>query len=180
MVHLVRSGFLDCRLRGLTLLFGCYNDLSLGHLAFSILFNCLLSNLRSLRPIFASILTIWRDAISAAWISSISPCSCLHLLLLNLIYMKYLSWMIVLTSFPTYPTSVYFVAYTLKNGASVNFASLLAISVFPHPVGPWISKFLGVIYVLISYGKHLRLHLFLKEIATALLASAWPMTNLSR
>lgn len=44
--------------------------------------------------------------------------------------------MIVLTSFPTYPTYVYLVAYTRKKGASVSLANLLAISVFPHPVGP--------------------------------------------
>lgn len=44
--------------------------------------------------------------------------------------------MMVLTSLPTYPTSVYLVAYTRRNGASVSLASLRAISDFPLPVGP--------------------------------------------
>ncbi len=78
--------------------------------------------------------------------------------------------MIVLTSFPTYPTSVYFVAYTRKNGASVNLANLLAISVLPEPVGPLISKFLGIISPRMASGNSLRLHLFLKAHAIALLA----------
>ena len=38
----------------------------------------------------------------------------------------YVSSMIELTSLPAYPTSVYFVASTLKNGALVSWASLLA------------------------------------------------------
>jgi hypothetical protein len=40
--------------------------------------------------------------------------------------------------------------------------------------------FFGVIYVRISYERHLRRHLFLNEIATAFLASVCPITNLSR
>ncbi len=51
--------------------------------------------------------------------------------------------MILLISFPMYPTSVNFVASTLMNGAFVNFASLLAISDFPDPVGPDINIFRG-------------------------------------
>jgi hypothetical protein len=43
------------------------------------------------------------------------------------------------------PTSVNLVASTLTKGESVIFASLRAISVFPHPVGPIMRMFLGTI-----------------------------------
>ena len=49
------------------------------------------------------------------------------------------------TSRPTYPTSVYFVASTLTNGAPTNPAKRRAISVLPTPVGPIIKMFFGVI-----------------------------------
>ena len=49
------------------------------------------------------------------------------------------------TSLPTYPISVNFVASTLIKGDWVNLASFLAISVLPHPVGPIIKIFLGII-----------------------------------
>ena len=88
--------------------------------------------------------------------------------------------MIVLTSLPTYPTYVYFVAYTRIKGESVILASLLAISVFPDPVGPFINKFLGIISDLISPYKSFLLHLFLKAQATAFLASSCPITYLSK
>ena len=90
------------------------------------------------------------------------------------------SWIIELTSLPTYPTSVYFVASTLKKGASVSLAKRRAIYVFPHPVGPWINKFFGVISSLRSDGRFFLLHLFLKDIAIAILAYFWPITYLSR
>lgn len=88
--------------------------------------------------------------------------------------------MIVLTSFPTYPTSVYLVASTRMKGDSVSFASLRAISVLPEPVGPLINRFLGIISSLISPFNSLRLHLFLKAQAIAFLASLCPMMNLSK
>ena len=83
------------------------------------------------------------------------------------------------TSRPTYPTSVNFVASTFTNGASISFASLLAISVLPHPVGPIISIFLGVISSLISSERRLLLYLFLKAIATDFFASSCPIIYLS-
>ena len=89
-------------------------------------------------------------------------------------------WIIELTSLPTYPISVYLVASTRKKGAFVRRANLLAISVFPQPVGPLSSKFLGVIYVFICSGSSLLLHLFLNAQAIAFLASFCPITNLSR
>ncbi len=51
--------------------------------------------------------------------------------------------MMLLISFPTYPTSVNFVASTLITGAFVNLANLRAISDFPDPVGPDIKIFRG-------------------------------------
>ena len=54
------------------------------------------------------------------------------------------------TSRPTYPTSVYLVASTFKKGAPHSLAKRLAISVFPTPVGPIISMFLGAISSLTS------------------------------
>ena len=44
--------------------------------------------------------------------------------------------MIDSTSSPTYPDSVNEVASAIVNGTSRIFASVSAISVFPHPVGP--------------------------------------------
>ena len=54
------------------------------------------------------------------------------------------------TSRPTYPTSVYFVASTLTNGAPASVAKRRAISVLPTPVGPIIRMFLGTISPRIS------------------------------
>lgn len=76
----------------------------------------------------------------------------------------------LLISLPTKPTSVNFVAYTLMNGASISLASLLPISVFPEPVGPDISMFLGFTYLLRFYYRVFLLHLFLIAIATVFLA----------
>ena len=88
--------------------------------------------------------------------------------------------MILLMSFPTYPTSVNFVASTLINGASVSLASLRAISVFPDPVGPDINMFFGVIYRRNYSGIYFLLHRFLIAIATAFFASDWPITYASK
>ena len=65
------------------------------------------------------------------------------------------------------------------NGASANLDSLLDISVLPTPVGPIISIFLGRTSSFISPSIACLLHLFLKAIATALLALSCPTTNLS-
>ena len=83
------------------------------------------------------------------------------------------------TSRPTYPTSVNFVASTFTKGASMSFASLLAISVLPQPVGPIIRIFLGVISSLISSDRRLLLYLFLSARATDFLASSCPIIYLS-
>ena len=83
------------------------------------------------------------------------------------------------TSRPTYPTSVNLVASTFTNGASANLESLLEISVLPTPVGPIIKIFFGRTSSFISSSNACRLHLFLKAIATALLALFCPTTNLS-
>ncbi len=48
------------------------------------------------------------------------------------------------TSRPTYPTSVNFVASTLRKGALASFARRRAISVLPTPVGPIMRMFFGV------------------------------------
>mmetsp|Transcript_12362 Transcript_12362/g.17625 ORF Transcript_12362/g.17625 Transcript_12362/m.17625 type:complete len:209 (+) Transcript_12362:211-837(+) len=78
------------------------------------------------------------------------------------------------TSFPWNPTSVNLVASTLMKGACANLASLRAISVFPTPVGPIISIFLGIISSLMFWGSFLRLQRFRKASATAFLASPCP------
>ena len=75
------------------------------------------------------------------------------------------------TSLPTYPTSVNLVASTFIKGACARCANLLAISVFPTPVGPIIKIFFGVISLLISSSNWSLLHRFLRAIATALFAS---------
>ena len=53
---------------------------------------------------------------------------------------------------------------------------LLEISVFPTPVGPIIKIFFGKTSSFISPFKACLLHLFLRAIATALLAAFWPIT----
>ena len=74
------------------------------------------------------------------------------------------------TSRPTYPTSVNFDASTFTNGALASRESLLAISVFPTPVGPIIMIFFGRTSSF-SSGESLCLrHLFLMAIATAFFA----------
>ena len=83
------------------------------------------------------------------------------------------------TSRPTYPTSVNLVASTFTNGASANFESLLEISVLPTPVGPIIKIFFGRTSSFMSSSNACLLHLFLRAIATALLALFCPTTNLS-
>ncbi|SUZ84656.1 uncharacterized protein METZ01_LOCUS37510, partial [marine metagenome] len=72
------------------------------------------------------------------------------------------------------------VASTLINGAFASRASRLAISVFPTPVGPIIRMFLGVISLRRnSSATWARRHRFRRAIATARLASDWPMMCLS-
>ena len=83
------------------------------------------------------------------------------------------------TSLPTYPTSVNFVASTFTKGASISLASLLAISVLPHPVGPIIKIFFGVISSLISSERRFLLYLFLNAIATERFALSCPIIYLS-
>ena len=83
------------------------------------------------------------------------------------------------TSLPTYPTSVYFVASTLINGASASFAILLAISVLPTPVLPIIRIFFGETSSLISLGSFFLLTLLRSATAIVLFASFCPITYLS-
>ncbi len=73
--------------------------------------------------------------------------------------------MILLTSLPTYPTSVNFVAYTLMKGALVSLAKRLASSVLPDPVGPDINIFFGATSLRMCSGRHLRRHRFRMAIA---------------
>ena len=65
-------------------------------------------------------------------------------------------------------------------GAFTSFASLLAISVFPTPVGPINIIFLGATSSFNSSGKCLLLYLFLKAMATDLLASVCPIIYWSK
>ena len=67
-------------------------------------------------------------------------------------------------------------ASTFIKGASVNFESLLDISVLPTPVGPIMRIFFGKTSSFISPFKACLLHLFLSAIATALFAAFCPMT----
>mmetsp|Transcript_10282 Transcript_10282/g.36538 ORF Transcript_10282/g.36538 Transcript_10282/m.36538 type:complete len:336 (-) Transcript_10282:1-1008(-) len=84
------------------------------------------------------------------------------------------------TSLPWKPTSVNLVASTLTKGASAREASLLAISVLPHPVGPIIKMFLGAIsFLRASSFTLLLLHLFRKAIETLRFASPCPTIWLS-
>ena len=83
------------------------------------------------------------------------------------------------TSLPWYPTSVYLVASTLKNGAPTNWANLRAISVLPTPVGPIMMIFLGVTSLRIS-GANCCLRQRLRiATATAFLAAPCPTIYLS-
>ena len=79
------------------------------------------------------------------------------------------------TSRPTYPTSVYFEASTLMNGASTNLANRRATSVLPTPVEPTMIIFLGATSSRISSGNIWRRDRFRSAIATDRLASPWPM-----
>jgi hypothetical protein len=83
------------------------------------------------------------------------------------------------TSRPWYPTSVYFVASTLMNGAFVSPASRRAISVFPTPVGPIIRMFFGLTSCRSDSPSCCRRHRFRIATATARFASAWPTMYLS-
>lgn len=85
---------------------------------------------------------------------------------------------IEVTSLPTYPTSVYFVAYTLIKGASLKLANVLHNYVFPHPVGPSINILLGLTECLTSKGILNLLNLSLKAMARICLASSCPITFL--
>ena len=71
------------------------------------------------------------------------------------------------TSRPTYPTSVYLEASTLRNGAWASFARRRAISVFPTPVGPIMMMFLGATSSLSSGGSFCRRQRFRRAMATA-------------
>mmetsp|Transcript_9899 Transcript_9899/g.17474 ORF Transcript_9899/g.17474 Transcript_9899/m.17474 type:complete len:236 (-) Transcript_9899:504-1211(-) len=78
------------------------------------------------------------------------------------------------TSRPWNPTSVNLVASTFTKGALQSFAIRRAISVLPQPVGPIIKMFLGTTSFRRSLVSCWRRHLFLRAIAIALLALAWP------
>ncbi len=97
----------------------------------------------------------------------------------SLIAVSTRSLMIESTSRPTYPTSVNLVASILMKGASASLARRLAISVFPTPVGPIIRMFFGVISCRSDSGTCCLRQRFLSAIATARLASFWPMMCLS-
>ena len=83
------------------------------------------------------------------------------------------------TSRPTYPTSVNFEASTFKNGEFASFASRRAISVLPTPVGPIMMMFLGMISSASSGDSFCRRMRLRNAMATARLASFWPITCLS-
>lgn len=83
------------------------------------------------------------------------------------------------TSRPTYPTSVNLEASTLMKGELSSLARRRAISVFPTPVGPIMMMFFGAISSRSSSGTFCRRHRFRRAMATARLASSWPMMNLS-
>ena len=72
-----------------------------------------------------------------------------------------------------------FVASTLTNGALASFASRRAISVLPTPVGPIMRMFLGVISARRSSESCMRRQRLRRAMATARLASSWPMMCLS-
>ena len=80
------------------------------------------------------------------------------------------------TSLPTYPTSVNLDASILRKGDWARWASRLAISVFPTPVGPIIMIFLGAISSRRGGSTCWRRHRFLKATATDRFASSWPIT----
>ena len=83
------------------------------------------------------------------------------------------------TSRPTYPTSVNFEASTFRNGEFASLASRRAISVLPTPVGPIMMMFFGMISSAssgVSFCRRMRLR---SAMATARLASFWPITCLS-
>ena len=83
------------------------------------------------------------------------------------------------TSRPTYPTSVNLVASTLMNGAPASLARRREISVLPTPVGPIIRMFLGNTSSRIFSSSCRRRQRLRSAIATARLASAWPMMKRS-
>ena len=78
------------------------------------------------------------------------------------------------TSRPTYPTSVNFVASTLRNGAPASLARRRAISVLPTPVGPIIRIFFGRTSSRSRSSSCSRRQRLRNAMATARLASAWP------
>src|SRR5258705_7763776 len=83
------------------------------------------------------------------------------------------------TSRPTYPTSVNLVASTLRNGAPASLASRREISVLPTPVGPIIKMFFGITSSRIWPCSCWRRQRLRSAIATARLASFWPMMKRS-
>src|SRR5262249_47756709 len=83
------------------------------------------------------------------------------------------------TSRPTYPTSVNLVASTLMKGAPASLARRREISVLPTPVGPIIRMFLGSTSSRSLSSSCRRRQRLRSAMATARLASAWPMMKRS-
>mmetsp|Transcript_58459 Transcript_58459/g.139075 ORF Transcript_58459/g.139075 Transcript_58459/m.139075 type:complete len:357 (+) Transcript_58459:611-1681(+) len=90
------------------------------------------------------------------------------------------SLIIVSTSFPWKPTSVYLVASTLTNGAPASLARRRATSVLPTPVGPIIRMFLGMTSSLSGDSSFMRRHRLRIAMAMARLASCCPTMCLLR
>src|ERR1044072_3346781 len=83
------------------------------------------------------------------------------------------------TSRPTYPTSVNLVASTLTKGAPARRARRREISVLPTPVGPIIRMFFGITSSRIWPSSCWRRQRLRRAMATARLASFWPMLKRS-
>mmetsp|Transcript_13970 Transcript_13970/g.34111 ORF Transcript_13970/g.34111 Transcript_13970/m.34111 type:complete len:245 (+) Transcript_13970:769-1503(+) len=120
-----------------------------------------------------------RILFSTAALTSALSCS-FSLVRWRLIATSTRSLMIVSTSLPWKPTSVYLVASTLMKGAPASFASLRATSVLPTPVGPIMRMFLGITSSLRGSCSFMRLHLLRIAMAMARLASACPTMCLLR
>mmetsp|Transcript_36352 Transcript_36352/g.87899 ORF Transcript_36352/g.87899 Transcript_36352/m.87899 type:complete len:243 (+) Transcript_36352:1115-1843(+) len=84
------------------------------------------------------------------------------------------SLMIVSTSLPWNPTSVYLVASTLTKGAPAILARRRATSDLPTPVGPIIRMFLGITSSFRGLSSFILLHLLRMAMAMARLASFCP------
>mmetsp|Transcript_13951 Transcript_13951/g.34368 ORF Transcript_13951/g.34368 Transcript_13951/m.34368 type:complete len:431 (-) Transcript_13951:289-1581(-) len=122
----------------------------------------------------------WRRMVCST-ASAMAACACsLSLLLTRPMAASTRSLMMESTSRPWYPTSVNLVASTLMKGASASLASRRAISVLPHPVGPIMRMFLGVISSRSSPATRWRRHRLRNATATAFLASPCPIMKRSR